>query len=81
VSAADWGEPSYERQLQSAAVHTVFSAFGGMQIYGAEGGPTTVMDDVASVRQTQRHTDPDGTRYLYTTNITISVSKCPLERP
>ena len=74
-------EPSYECQLRSTALHTIFAALGGMNIHGIDGGPTTVIDDVASMRHTQRHVEPDGTRYLYTTNVTISVSKIPLERP
>lgn len=72
-------EPSHEAELQSQALHAVFIALGGLQVYGHDGGPTIVIDDIASVRRTQRHTEPDGKRYVYTTNTTVSVSRVELE--
>lgn len=73
-------EPTHEQQLQAQAVHTVFTALGGLQVYGYEGAPSITVDDIASVRQTQRHMDSDGRRWLYTTNVTVSVSRVELER-
>jgi hypothetical protein len=72
-------EPSYEAQLQAQTLHTVFSALGGLQMYGNDGGPCITMDDIASVRRTQRHTERDGKRYLYTMNVTVSVSRVELK--
>jgi hypothetical protein len=71
-------EPSYEKQLQSQVLNTVFTALGGLMMMGNDMGPYTVIDDIASVRRTQRHTEPDGKRYVYTTNVTVSVSKVEL---
>lgn len=71
-------EPSYEKQLQSQALNTVFGALGGLMMSGDMGG-SVVIDDIASVRRTQRHADLDtGKRYVYTTNVTVSVSKVEL---
>lgn len=67
-------EPPYDRVLQSQALLTVFSALGGMS-YGGGGGPAIVLDDIASLHRTEQHIDPDGTTYVYTTNVTVSVSK------
>jgi hypothetical protein len=64
--------------LQSIALHSVYAALGGMQIYGSDGGPTTVMDSTERVRQTMRHTEPDGQRFVYTINATVNVTKVPL---
>lgn len=76
-------EPSYEQQLQSQTLNTVFGALGGLMMMGDGGGAAVVVDDIASVRRTLRHTEPDGKRYVYTTNVTVSVSKVELqeERP
>lgn len=71
-------EPTYERQLQSQTLDTVFNALGGANIYGTEGSPVVVLDDLASVRRTHRHVEPDGKRYVYTTNVTVSVSRVEL---
>jgi hypothetical protein len=48
-------------------------------MYGNDGGPCITMDDIASVRRTQRHTERDGKRYLYTMNVTVSVSRVELK--
>lgn len=76
---ARWGEIAYERKLQSLALHTIFAALGGMHVYGGFENQGTVMDDTSSVRQVQRHTEPDGKRYAYTTNVTVSVSRVELK--
>jgi hypothetical protein len=73
----EW-EPTFEKQLQSTALHTVFTAFGGLNIFANEGTPYTVIDDTASVRHTLRHRE-DGKNYLYTTNVTVSVSRVEIE--
>lgn len=74
--------PAYEiphdRQLRAQAVHTIFTALGGLQVFGFEGSPGIVQDDVDSVRMTQRWMEPGGKRYLYTTNVTVSVSRVEL---
>jgi hypothetical protein len=71
-------EPSYEKQLQAQAMHTVFTALGGLQVFGFDGSAAVVMDDLAAVRRTQRHIEADGKRYVYTTNVTVSVSRVEL---
>lgn len=71
-------EPSYEKQLQSQTLNTIFTALGGLMMMGNDTGPYTVIDDIASVRRTQRHSELDGKRYVYTTNVTVSVSKVEL---
>lgn len=76
--SAAWGEIPHEQQLQAQALHTVFAALGQLQVYGFDGSHGITMDDTSSVRRTQRHTDPDGRRYLYTTNVTVSVSRVEL---
>lgn len=70
-------EPSYEKQLQSQTLATVYQALGGLHIYGSGGSPAVVIDDTASVRRTQRHSDGEK-RWLYTTNVTVSVSRVEL---
>lgn len=72
-------EPSHEKQLQAQAMHTIFTALGGLHVYGFEGNPAVVMDDLACVRRTQRHMDSDGKRWVYTTNVTVSVSRVELK--
>lgn len=70
-------EPSYEKQLQSQTLNTVFGALGGLMMMGNEGTAAVVIDDIASVRRTLRHSE-HGKRYVYTTNVTVSVSKVEL---
>lgn len=71
-------EPSYDKQLQSQTLNTVFGALGGLMMMGNQGTAAVVIDDIASVRRTLRHVDPDGKQYVYTTNVTVSVSKVEL---
>ena len=68
-----------EKELQSLALHTVFAALGKMQVLGYEGSPSIAMDDLASVRQTFRWHELSGKTYLYTTNVTVSVSRVELK--
>jgi hypothetical protein len=72
-------EIPYDRQLQSQTLHTIFAALGGLNYdFGGPGGIT--IDDIASVRQTRHRIDADGKKYLYTTNVTVSVSRVELPK-
>ena len=71
-------EPSYGAQLQSQTLNTVFSALGGLMMMGNDGTPAVVMDNTATVRRTLRHREAD-TSYVYTTTVTVRVSRTPRE--
>lgn len=77
--ASDLPEPaslkiSHTEQLQAQALHTVYAALGGVQVYGGEGMPAITIDDTSSMRQNHVFRDADG-KWLYTTHVTVSVSR------
>lgn len=68
-------EIPYTDQLRAQAVHVVYGALQGSVVYGEAGRPCITMEDSDSVRQTHVLREVDGTRYLYTTTVAVSVSR------